>query len=273
MLESTDRKRSILRLRVAPMMETVKFHPFQALSLSALTLREDEIHLWSADLNPPARMIRALSASLSPDETKRAGGFLFERDRRRYRVSRGLLRTLLSGYTDVPAHRLRFTYGRRGKPQLLDDSPDLHFNLSHSADLVVLAFTSTHPLGVDIEHLRPVPDAESIAKRYFSPGEYKAFRRLPPDRRQEAFFNCWTRKEAYIKAVGDGLSVPLDRFEVTIPPGEPAKMLALDGHSEKAAEWSLYHLKPMQDYVGALAIPAGGWRLAARNLDISHPVV
>ncbi len=256
-------------------MDTLKFHPFRALSLSALTLGEDEIHLWSADLNPPARMIRALSASLSPDETERAADFVLERDRRRYRVSRGMLRTLLSSYTDVPASRLRFTYGQRGKPQLPGAPAEmgLQFNLSHSANLVVFAFTLTRPLGVDIEHLRPVSDAESIAKRYFSIGEYKVFRRLPLDQRQEAFFNCWTRKEAYMKAVGDGLSVPLNRFEVTIPPGDPAKMLTLEGHSERAAEWSLYHLEPMQNYVGALAISSGDWKLAAWNLDVSRPVI
>jgi len=224
-----------------------------------------EIHLWTIPLDPPTGRVAALRLQLTPDETARADRFHFDHHRRRFTVGRGALRELLAAYLDAAPEEVHFVYGEKGKPSL--DGPaaagdDLRFNLSNSHELALVAVGVGHELGVDVERLRPIPDGEQIAERFFSPGERMDLAGLPPTRRDEGFFNGWTRKEAYLKAMGDGLTVALDRFDVTLTPGRPARFRTLDGSAEAASRWSLFDLHPAPGYVGALAVPdPGPWRL------------
>lgn len=223
-----------------------------------------EVHLWSANLKPTGARVEELRRLLTVEEKARADRFHFDRHRRRFIVRRGVLRLLLAGYlADDPA-QVRLAEGEKGKPFALQDaawSEQLHFNLTDSKNLAVYAFTRGAELGVDVEILRPMPDALQLAERFFSAEEQERLRRVPPEGRSHAFFNCWTRKEAYIKAIGEGLSEPLDRFSVTLLPDEPARFVHLGGDRERAAAWTLLHLAPEDGAVGALAFEGEGWRI------------
>jgi 4'-phosphopantetheinyl transferase len=227
---------------------------------SELTLSKSELHIWRAVLDPPEDYVRQLAQTLSADEGERAARFHFERDRRRFIVGRGELRALLGRYLGIEPERVRFRYGPRGKPHLEADTVGtvgdeaLRFNLAHSHELVLYAFTRAREIGVDIEHVRPLPDAEQLAARFFSPGENAAWQALPESQHLEAFFNCWTRKEAYLKAIGDGLARPLDQFEVSLAPGEAAALLRVQGHAEEVAHWRLYAIEAAAGYIAALAV-------------------
>ncbi|MEM9293799.1 MAG: 4'-phosphopantetheinyl transferase superfamily protein [Acidobacteriota bacterium] len=225
-----------------------------------LVLDSGEIHIWSTELEPGDRTVAELERLLTPDEVKRAYRFRFEHHQRRFIVGRGVLRRLLAGYLNQDPRDLRFLYGEKGKPSL-PESLGLRFNLSHSETLALYALSCDTELGVDVEQLRPMPDAEQIAERFFSVSERDTLRSIPSERKSEAFFNCWTRKEAYIKATGDGLSMPLDRFDVTLAPEDEPRMLSAEGSTEKAAHWSMRHLNPKPGYVGALAVPLRSYRL------------
>ena len=219
-------------------------------------LDEGEIHVWAVPLDPPAERVAALRRELAPDEAARADRFRFDRHRRRFQVARASLRRILGTYLRRPAASLDFVYGEKGKPSLAPGSGagELDFNLSHSSELALLAVTRKGELGVDVERLRPMPDGEAIAERFFSRPEREVLRGVPAEQKDQAFFLCWTRKEAYVKATGDGLSMPLSRFEVSLEPGSEARMRSLDGDPAKGAAWSLRHLEPAPGYVGALAV-------------------
>jgi len=232
-----------------------------------LDLAEDEIHVWRAELDLPADAVERLAGLLSPDERTRAARFLLARVRTRFVVGRGLLRTILARYAGCAPERLRFTYGARGKPALAgSDGTGLSFNVSHSDGCALFAVARGREVGVDVERLRPMPRAERIAERFFSRPERTALREVPPERRVEAFFTCWTRKEAYIKARGDGLGHPLDQFAVSLVPGEAARLWAAgDGDEREVARWSLDAVPPAPGYVAALAALGAGWRLTSRE--------
>lgn len=212
-----------------------------------------EIHIWSASLDQPAERWNALSQVLSPDEMTRATAFHFERDRRRFIVARAVLRLLLGRYLNISPQAVHFDYAEKGKPSLTNN-PTFQFNVSHSHELALYAFGGQQPLGIDLEYLRPVTDMQGIARSNFSANENAVFNALPPQLKQEAFFNCWTRKEAYIKALGEGLSHPLDTFDVTFAPGQPARLLTVRGYPDEAKQWSFYAFKPQLGYVAALAV-------------------
>lgn len=231
-----------------------------------LELSPGEIHLWSIRLDPPPEVVERLGRALSADEWERANRFRFDKHRRQYVVGRGALRSLVGAYTGTRPEIVRFRYGDRGKPYLADPAGDLQLNLSNSDEMALVGFVRKVEIGVDIEFLKPMPDCEPIAERFFSASERDVLRALPADRKEEAFFNCWTRKEAYLKAMGTGLAAPLDSFDVTLAPGEPPRMLTLEGSAERAARWYLQHFRPAEQYIGALAIegapPGGGeWRV------------
>ncbi|MBN1891064.1 MAG: 4'-phosphopantetheinyl transferase superfamily protein [Thermoflexales bacterium] len=219
-----------------------------------LSLTNDEVHVWRAALDPPADSVRQLAQTLSPDEGERAARFHFERDRRRFIAGRGVLRALLGRYLGLEPERVCFRYGPRGKPRLADVDDAPRFNLAHSHELALYAFALDREIGVDLEHVRPMPDAGQIAARFFSPGENAAWLALPESQRLEAFFNCWTRKEAYLKACGDGLARPLDQFEVSLAPGEAAALLRVPGQEEEAARWWLHALEAADGYIAAMAV-------------------
>lgn len=211
-----------------------------------------EVHVFAVEVDAPAAA--GLLDELAPDERERAARFHFERDRRRFAATRASLRRLLGGYLGQPAAAVRFAYGPRGKPSLAGEPASLRFNVTHSGGLALLAFTTGFELGVDVEPLRPVEDAEAIAERYFSPAEAAVLRGLAEPERSRAFLRGWTLKEAFIKATGDGLSRPLDEFEVPLLPDEPARLLRLAGDPAAAARWWLQDLAPAEGFAAALAV-------------------
>ncbi len=159
---------------------------------------------------------------------------------------------------------MRFTYSNYGKPLVAneDNGNDLRFNLTHSHGLALLAVTRGRDIGIDVEYLRDMErDGELLAERFFSPRETAALRSLPPELRREAFFHCWTRKEAYIKANGKGLSLPLDEFDVSLHPGEQAALLATQHDPDDARRWSMRSLLPADGYIAALTVEGPSWRL------------
>jgi 4'-phosphopantetheinyl transferase len=195
-----------------------------------------------------------LAQLLARDEQARAERFHFERDRRRFIVARAALRTLAGRYLGLEPRCVQFRYGPYGKPYFSND-PDrseLRFNLAHSNELAVYAFACGREVGVDVEYLHPVPAAEQIAQQFFSNSEHASFRLLPDSHKLDAFFNCWTRKEAYIKALGEGLSHPLDQFQVSLIPDEPARLLKVDGFPAEVDRWHMTSFMPASGYVGAL---------------------
>jgi 4'-phosphopantetheinyl transferase len=228
-----------------------------------LTLSSAEIHVWRASLDPAASCIERLQSSLSADERQRAARFHFPRDRRRFTVARGVLRDILGRYLGVPPSALAFCYSTYGKPALADVAvaTGLRFNVSHSHEMALFAVARGREVGVDIEYLGREIRAEEIAERFFSAHERANLRALPAEVKHQAFFNCWTRKEAYIKAHGEGLSLPLDQFDVTLAPGEPAVLLATRSDPREALSWSLQALTPGPDYVAALAVEGQSWHL------------
>ena len=209
-----------------------------------------EVHVWRATLDQPAHLLAELERTLSDDEVARADRFRVEHGRRRYVAARGFLRDVLSRYLARPAGSLRFAFGEHGKPGLAEGP---HFNLAHSGDLALLAVTTIAPVGVDVEHVRTLDDFERVAERFFAPGERASLRAVDRARYEAAWFSCWTRKEAFIKAVGHGLSFALDRFEVAVNPDEPAALHMIDGDGSAARRWTVQHLDPAPDAVGALA--------------------
>ena len=230
---------------------------------AGLEVAPGTIHVWSIRLDPAAERVEQLGRSLAADEWQRANRFRFEKHRRQYVVGRGALRALLAAYLGIRPQDVQFTYGPRGKPFLAPplNAGGLQFNLSNSDELALVGFVLGSEIGVDVEYRRPMPDCEQIAERFFSQSEREALRAIAAPRKEEAFFNCWTRKEAYLKAVGEGLAAPLDSFDVTLAPGDPPRMLALEGDAERAARWWLHHLRPAEDYIGAVAIEGGVWKV------------
>ncbi len=219
-------------------------------------LGDGRIHLWVARLDPPAERVAHLLSFLDPEEKTRAARFRFDLHRRRFTVGRGFQRAVLGAYLGRDPAALRYAYGFKGKPALAPEAGlgNLHFNLSNSEELAILGVVRGREIGVDVEHLRPLSDLEELASRFFSSGESRTLLDLPVELRGEGFFNCWTRKEAYLKAVGEGITAPLNRFDVTLVPGEPARMLALEGDEQRASAWTFLHLRPAEGYLGAVAI-------------------
>lgn len=233
-----------------------------------------EVDVWRVPLDPPAGAVADLRRLLSPDERARLARFRLPLHRRRFTVARGVLRRVLGGYLRRPPAALRFAYGERDKPRL---AGPLEFNLSHSSELALLAVTVGCGVGIDLEAMRPLADAPALAERYFSVAERSALAAYRDDDRERAFFRCWTRKEAYVKAVGDGIPLRLDRFDVSLDTGSRARLLALADEPAGAAAWSLIHIEPGPGYVGALALRARsvtvrGWQwLPAAGHGLTTP--
>jgi 4'-phosphopantetheinyl transferase len=221
-----------------------------------LRLPDDEAHIWQMPLEQPPDRVAALARLLSPDETDRAARFHFERDRRRFIVSHAGLRQILRRYLACAPDRLRFDLGAQGKPYLAGQLADsgVQFNLSHSHELAVLAVTRRRAVGIDVEYVHPPSDMLALAARFFSAAEHAALLSLPDDQRLTGFFNCWTRKEAYLKAIGTGMSGGLSHFQVTLRPDEAPRFLIIDGSLAHAARWSLITLEPAPGYIAATAV-------------------
>ncbi|CAN5218299.1 4'-phosphopantetheinyl transferase superfamily protein [soil metagenome] len=221
------------------------------------SLARNEVHVWRIDL--PGQQDDSYEFWLSPDERTRAAGFRVMHARRWFIVTRAVLRMLLARYLGTPLEDLPLRVNAWGKPQLVPESTDLHFNVSHTRTCALIAMTRQRRVGIDVECSRRGLADMQIAEHFFAPEETAALRALPAGERAAAFFNCWTRKEAWVKAVGRGLSIPLDAFVVSI--GEAADLLEVRGAAAEAARWTLRALHPDPDHIGALAVEGHGWRL------------
>lgn len=216
------------------------------LAPSQLAASKDEVHIWRSTLDLSKEKVEILAQSLSTDERGRAQRFYFEQDRQRFIVARGLLRTILGNYLGIPAALLEFDYGHHGKPAI--KNTQIRFNLSHSKSLVLYAITSDRNLGIDLEFIRPMNEAEQIAKRCFSRRENAIFQALSPDEKPAGFFYHWTRLEAYLKAVGDGVAAGNDDFD---------QMVATQ--SDRANRWFLCSFAPAANYLATVAVEGNGW--------------
>ena len=232
-------------------------------------LARDEIHIWRASLSVDKLKLESIESTLSGDERTRAARFIFQRDRDRFIAARGILRDLLGRYLQCGPGMIDLAYGPHGKPTIVKrgSQPAICFNLSHSHLLTAIAIASAREVGIDIEMIQPEFAGEEIAKRYFSTQEIDELCRLPSELRVEGFFLCWTRKEAYIKAKGDGLQIPLDSFDVSLTSGSPIGPVNLSSVDE--SRWRIESFAPSvarePRYAGAVA--AGGKDWTARYFE------
>lgn len=220
---------------------------------------------WALDVDEAER--GRLGAYLSDDERARAGRFVFERDRNRFVVARGRLREILGRELSRAPGALRFTYSENGKPALDDGFGDLRFNLSHSESVAALALARAFELGVDVEFVRPLK--EDVAERFFSRRENEQLASLPADDQLAGFYRCWTRKEAIVKAIGEGLSRPLDSFDVSVAGDVPPVVERLEGEADAQRVWRLAHFVPAVGFIGAAACRTGGAPIALTLHDIA----
>jgi 4'-phosphopantetheinyl transferase len=230
---------------------------------SPLMLPEEEVQLWRADLEAIGADESRWQQVLSSDELMRASRFHFSRDRQRFVAGRALLRTILAAYLRKDPKSLSFSYSKKEKPSLDPVHADsgVNFNVSHSGAIALFAFTRRREIGVDVEQLRPDSDLEGIARRFFSMHEQNQLAALPAEERVDAFFRCWTRKEAYIKATGDGLSLPLNQFDVSLEVGETNALIATRPDSSEAGRWLLRGVSAGTGYLAALCVRGKNWKL------------
>ncbi|HKE55367.1 MAG TPA: 4'-phosphopantetheinyl transferase superfamily protein [Pyrinomonadaceae bacterium] len=228
-----------------------------------IRLEDDEVHVWLATLQSPSSVILDLWRTLAPDEKQRALKFHFQRECDRFIVARGLLRAILGCYLVQAPEQIRFMYNEFGKPALRTSLGDrsLEFNLSHADSRALFAVTRQRRVGIDIERMRSDLANETVAKHFFSTREQDDLSTLGPDEWQKGFFTCWTRKEAFVKAQGEGLSIPLSEFDVSLLPEEAARLLKVRNDGTNAANWSLHELSVGSDYVAALAVEGHDWQL------------
>ena len=229
----------------------------------SLALHANEVHVWRAGLDADAATLERWRQTLSTEELARADRFRFPTDRDHYTAGRGMLRSLLARYLGMSAADIRFCVNAHGKPALDfgGGNAEPHFNLSHSHGLALFAFTLRGEVGVDVEYIRPSLREMDLAQRFFSPQEVDALRALPKSSQREMFFHCWTRKEAYIKARGAGLSISLASFTVSLAPDTFTHLLIAGHDGPEAGRWWLRPLAPGEGYVGAVAAEGADWSL------------
>ena len=229
-------------------------------------LKTDEVHVWCADLVLPEEKIEQLFNLLSADERQRAQRFYFPRDRARFIAARAILRKLLSQYSQISAEQLQFQYNAHGKPELIQ-APNLQFNLSHANTKALIAVTYAPTVGVDVEYCEKELDIEGIAERFFTANEYQIIKNLTGSAKKQAFFTGWVRKEAFLKALGEGLAYSLAKVEVTLLPHEPARIIALYDAAQSSADWSMFVLPKITGYAAALVVKQAALKVITRQWD------
>ena len=219
-------------------------------------LAESELHLWRASLQVSAELLERFEATLSPSEKERAQRFRVPDARERFIAGRGILRDLLGAYLRVAPEQIELRYGADGKPSLssVHESP-LCFSVSHSQNMALFAMTRGSEVGIDVEQVRAGFGGMQIASHFFSEEEVAALAQLPPESATDGFFGCWTKKEAYVKARGQGLGIPLRSFTVKF--GESQQEL----RDENGAAWSCYALAPAGEFSGAVVVAGEGWKV------------
>lgn len=238
----------------------------RSLPKELIRLPDDEVHLWQVDLASAADDEEEWRSILSADETARAERFRFAQDRKFYTATRAILRRILAGYAGADARELVFRYSEREKPSLSgDEAGKIEFNVSHSGQVALLAFARGRSLGVDVERIRDDRDHEAITRRFFSLHEQEQLAALPTAERAAAFFRCWTRKEAYIKATGDGLALPLHQFDVSLAAGAENALLATRPDAGEAEQWTLREVSAAEGYAAALCARGRGWQMRSER--------
>ena len=231
-------------------------------------LGPQQVHAWYVRLESLAVEPESWQSLLSFEECERASRFRFARDQRRFTVTRALLRALLGAYLGSEPEALVFHALEHGKPMLGGrhrDNP-LNFNVSHSDGMALFGVTLDRAIGVDVERIRHDFEVVTIAKRFFSPAEQRDFLSLPTAEQHRAFFDCWTRKEAYVKALGDGLSHPLHQFDVSVIPGKPARLVATRPDPQEASRWTMAAPDVGAGYAAAIVAKAKNLEIACREL-------
>jgi 4'-phosphopantetheinyl transferase len=220
-----------------------------------ISLGDADVHIWMASIELPDATISRLSAFLSKDELERAARFLHDRHRNKYIAGRAMMRDVISRYVDDGPEDIAFAYLSHGKPELSGElrNSGIEFNLSHSGEVALCAVARNSAVGVDVEHIRELRDMQGLANRFFSSSEAEQLAREQEDQQLASFFRCWTRKEAYVKAIGQGITCPLDSFAVSLTADAPTRLLHIDQDSTIAAAWTMVTIIPAQQYVGALA--------------------
>ena len=219
-------------------------------------IHPNEVHIWRASLDLSKPLPENLLGTLSADELSRASRFRFEKDQRRFIGARGILRQILGAYLQKPPHSLQFLYGTNGKP-VLANNDTFQFNLSHSENMVLYAITHNRNIGIDLERIREDVAIEQISSRFFSEAEIVSMQQLTESKRNELFFQYWTRKEALIKATGVGLSVPIETFDVSGVNGSILSPIPLPGDHGEKPQWYLQDLLPGPGYTAAIVVEGG----------------
>ncbi|BAZ44768.1 phosphopantetheine-protein transferase [Chondrocystis sp. NIES-4102] len=215
-------------------------------------LNDSQVHVWRANLDLPTNTIEQLTSYLSEDEIARAYKFRFQQHQRRFIAARGILRQILGNYLQISPPNLQFEYSDRGKPSISNNA--LQFNVSHSHEYALYGFTYQQAIGVDLEYTRSMPDTLKIAQRFFSPREFKLISDVTSEQQSTTFFKIWTAKEAYLKAVGTGLSGSLSAVEISLDLDLHPQLIAIDGSTTALSNWSIYPCIPTTDYQAAIAI-------------------
>jgi 4'-phosphopantetheinyl transferase len=223
---------------------------------SDLSLSGDEVHVWCASLNQFYTCVEQMTQILSVDELKRAERFHFPRHRNQYIAAHGLLRKLLADYTSIESDRITIEYGRNGKPFLSEkfSKEKIRFNLSHSNGCALFAFACEREIGVDIEHIREFADMDKVAEQVFSIKEIAVLRSFPESEKNEVFFKFWTRKEAYLKATGEGFSSALDTIDISSYPPNTSVFVYTGKNSKDKSHWTVQDLRPISGFAAAFAV-------------------
>jgi 4'-phosphopantetheinyl transferase len=238
-----------------PLLRTRKFDESALDASSHLPLPEGDIHLWKAFMGELSSRINELESLLDGEEIRRAKRFRFQKDVNRFVAAHGILRKIIGRYMDISPRRVSFRTAPTGKQELDDrQNPEpFFFNISHSHDLAVLAFSRSHQLGIDVEHIRSLPDLHEIIHFCFHPKEIAVIRNLPVSEQRQAFFQFWTGKEAFVKGTGEGLSRPLDSFALSPCGKRKEGLLRIEECAMPAEDWRLLPFRPAGGYAGTLA--------------------
>ena len=242
-----------------PFQHHLSFHVLDRQILpqaSGVELGESDVDLWKVSLDMPRNQIDELYYTLSGVEQRKADYFRFAEQRSSYIISYGILRKVLGAYLKMNPVELNFNYGKNGKPVLAGVPSDemIHFNMSSSRNLTVIAISRYYEIGIDIEYIGDIPEIDRTANQFFSKAEADVFHALPVYEKTKAFYNCWTRKQAFLKAIGNGSLYPLKTFDVTLAPHEPAQLLRVKGKPQEASRWSIQAIMPETNYTGAIAV-------------------
>lgn len=217
------------------------------------SLEPDHVHIWSVSKSNHIDRLQQYWEILNQEERLRAGKFRFSKDQNCFVIARGVLRILLGKYLSIDPVKIQFKRGHNGKPYV-DYEINIQFNVSHSRNMIVLGFVLEHNIGVDIEYALREVEIIKIANLFFAKEEVTALMALEKDYHTQAFYNCWTRKEAFIKAEGSGLAFPLDQFVVSLDSKEEATLIDTKWDKKEKEKWVLDTLEPEENYIGAVSV-------------------